>query len=101
MACGCSQEPDQGGSDRSALRIALILNATMFLVGGAAGWWAQSTGLLADALDMLADASAYALTLMAATRGSLFKRNAARWSGVLLCILGTSIVVDGPAWLVR
>jgi len=45
-----------------------------------AGVLAQSTGLLADALDMLTDAIAYGLALMAVSRGLKFKKNAARWS---------------------
>ena len=84
----------QPDAERATLRIALALNATMFVVGTAAGVWAQSSGLLADALDMLVDASAYALALLAVGRGAAFKRNAARWSGALLLILGAGIVVD-------
>jgi Co/Zn/Cd efflux system component len=94
MACECSRAPARTGKERATLRIALALNATMFVIGSAAGLWAQSTGLIADALDMLADASAYAIALLAVTRGDLFKRNAARWSGAVLLVLGFGIVVD-------
>jgi cation diffusion facilitator family transporter len=87
----------QTEAERATLRVALALNATMFVVGMAAGLWAQSSGLMADALDMLADASAYALALLAVRRGALFKRNAARWSGSLLLILGAGIVLH-VAW---
>jgi len=66
----------------------------MFVIGMAAGLWEQSTGLIADSLDMLADASAYALALLAVTRGLDFKRNAARWNGWLLLILGAGIILD-------
>lgn len=94
MACECTQAPAQTEQERATLRIALTLNATMFIVGMAAGLWAQSTGLMADALDMLADASAYALALLALTRTVAFKRNAARWSGSVLLILGVGIILD-------
>lgn len=94
MACECTQVTAQTQQERSVLRIALALNAMMFVVGLAAGLWAESTGLLADALDMLADASAYTLALLAVSRGLAFKKNAARWSGVLLLILGAGIVFD-------
>lgn len=94
MACECTQASVQTESERSTLRIALTLNATMFVIGTVAGLWAQSTGLLADALDMLAGASAYGLALVAVTRGAAFKRNAARWSGSPLLILGAGIVFD-------
>lgn len=94
MACECTQAQARTEAERATLRLALVLNATMFVVGTAAGLWAQSTGLIADALDMLADASAYALALLAVSRGPVFKRNAARWSGSLLLILGIGIVLD-------
>lgn len=94
MACECSNVSAQSEGERATLRIALGLNAAMFVIGMAAGLWAQSSGLMADALDMLADASAYALALLAVSRGAVFKRNAARWSGALLLILGVGIVLD-------
>jgi Co/Zn/Cd efflux system component len=65
-----------------------------FVVGMAAGLWAQSSGLMADALDMLTDATAYALGLMAMTRGMRFKQYSARWTGVTLMLLSAGIVAD-------
>ena len=94
MACECTQQSDKTDAERKTLRIALKLNVMMFVVGMAAGLWAQSTGLMADALDMLADVSAYTLALMAVTRTAAFKRYGARWSGALLLILGLGIVID-------
>ena len=94
MACECTRQSAKTDAERKTLRIALMLNVMMFVVGLAAGLWAQSTGLMADALDMLADASAYTLALMAVTRTAAFKRYAARWSGVLLLILGLGIVIE-------
>lgn len=79
---------------RRTLAIALVLNATMFVVGMIAGLLAQSSGLLADALDMLADASAYAIALLAIGRTLLFKRRAALTSGIVLAFLGTGVIVD-------
>ncbi|MFM0327899.1 cation transporter, partial [Caballeronia glebae] len=70
------------------------MNATMFVVGMAAGLWAQSSGLMADALDMLTDATAYGLGLMAATRGLRFKRYSARWTSATLMLLSVGIVAD-------
>lgn len=94
MTCECSNVSAQSEGERATLRVALSLNVTMFVIGIAAGLWAQSSGLMADALDMLADASAYALALLAVSRGAVFKRNAARWSGSLLLILGIGIALD-------
>ncbi len=94
MACECSSPSAATEKERKILRIALALNAAMFVIGMTAGLWAQSTGLMADALDMLADASAYGLGLLAVTRGAAFKRNSARWSGALLLILGLGIITE-------
>lgn len=92
MGCDCGHASAGTDEERKTLRMALALNATMFVVGTTAGLWAQSSGLLADALDMLADATAYALALLAIRRGPLFKQRSARLSGILLLLLGLGIV---------
>jgi Co/Zn/Cd efflux system component len=66
----------------------------MALIGGLAGWFAQSTGLLADALDMLSDAAAYAIALTAIGRSMLFKVRAATISGTILLALGAAVLVE-------
>ena len=91
--CGCHHEAGTA-RERRVLRIALLLNATMALVGGVAGWFAQSTGLLADALDMLSDASAYAIGLLAIGRSARFKAIAAWLSGFALLVLGAAVLVE-------
>src|SRR5713226_3421175 len=79
---------------RRVLRIALALNATMFVVGIVAGLLGQSSSLIADAFDMLADASAYAIALGAVGRSARFKAGAATLSGSLLLLLGVLVLVD-------
>lgn len=91
--CGCHHEA-KNAQERRVLWIALALNAAMAVIGGIAGWIAQSTGLLADALDMLSDASAYAIGLVAIGRTARFKVNAAWLSGSVLLILGIGILVE-------
>jgi cation diffusion facilitator family transporter len=81
-------------NERRALRIALGLNALMFVVGLVAGVIAESVGLIADSLDMLADALAYGLSLFAIGRSVLFKARVARMSGVLLLILGIGVMLE-------
>ena len=76
------------------LQIALALNATMFIVGVVAGLVGQSSSLIADALDMLADASAYAIALGAIRRSARFKASAATLSGSLLLLLGVLVLLD-------
>lgn len=80
--------------ERRILWIALALNAAMAVVGGVAGWIADSTGLLADALDMLSDATAYAIGLIAIGRTARFKANAALLSGSVLLLLGLGVLVE-------
>lgn len=66
----------------------------MFVVG-IAGWRvAQSIGLLADAFDMLADATAYAVAAWAVGRSSRHQQMAARWSGALLIALGLGVTSE-------
>ena len=91
--CGCHHEA-KNAQERKILTIALILNATMAVVGGIAGWIGQSTGLLADALDMLSDATAYAIGLVAIGRTASFKANAATLSGIALLLLGLGVLFE-------
>lgn len=94
MACDCTPPPVTADQQRQILKIALFLNAAMFGIGMTAGVLAQSTGLMADAIDMLADASAYALGLMAVNRGLAFRKNSARLSGMLLLALGLAVLAE-------
>ena len=64
----------------------------MFVVG-IIGWRvAHSTALLADAFDMLADASGYAVAHWAVGRSKRDQQTAARWNGAMLMALGLSII---------
>lgn len=92
--CGCGVPDVQTTRERRVLRIALALNAAMAVIGGLAGWIAQSTGLLADALDMLSDATAYAIALVAIGRSVKFKIGAAALSGTVLLVLGAGILFE-------
>ena len=58
---------------------------------------AHSMGLIADSLDMLADAMAYGIALAAWSRTADFKASAARISGTLLLVLGIGIFF-GVLW---
>lgn len=91
--CGCHVEASNP-VDRRVLWIALALNATMAVVETAGGVYADSSGLLADALDMLSDSFAYAIALFAIGRSSSFKSGAARLSGMLLLVLGIGVLVE-------
>ena len=92
--CRCGPTEVETKEQRRALWIALILNGIMFIVEVTAGIIAQSTGLIADGLDMLTDASAYAIALAAIGRSANFKAKAATLSGSLLMLVGIGVLAD-------
>ena len=81
-------------AQRRALWAVLGINLAMFVVELAAGLWAGSTGLLADSLDMLADASVYSIALLAVGRGRAGQRRAARTSGWLQLGLALLVLIE-------
>jgi Co/Zn/Cd efflux system component len=85
---------DAAASQPKILHIALALNLAMFVVGMGAGLVAHSSALIADSLDMLADAAAYTIALIAQRRGSKFKIATARTSGLVLTTLGCAVLID-------
>lgn len=88
-------------NEASTLRLLLAINAALFLVEILAGWLAQSTGLIADSLDMLADAFVYGLALWAVGRSSRAKLRAAHASGVLQALLAAGVFADvARRWVV-
>ena len=82
------------GSERRVLVAVLGINAAMFVIELLAGLWAQSTGLVADAVDMLADASVYAVALAAAGGAHAYQRRAARASGWLQLALAALVGIQ-------
>lgn len=75
--------------------LALIgINVFMFLIEISLGILSESTALIADSLDMLADASVYGIGLYAVGRSPLIKINAAHISGVIQIILGVTVSLD-------
>jgi Co/Zn/Cd efflux system component len=91
--CGCEIEI-QDKSERRVLIALLLINGIMFVAELIVGWWAQSTALIADALDMLADAMVYGVGLYAVGKSLLVKAHAARISGNLQVLLGLLVLVD-------
>ena len=91
--CGCEVEiKDQ--SQRQVLYWLLGINATMFVIEMGIGLLADSTALIADSLDMLADAVVYGVALYAIGKSLLHKANAARISGYFQMALGLLIIID-------
>lgn len=91
----CSHEFDQAEKlERKTLITLSVINAVMFLAEIVLGWLAESTGLIADSFDMLADAGVYGLSLYAVGKGVQKQSKAASISGVLQIILGTGVLLD-------
>jgi Co/Zn/Cd efflux system component len=81
-------------AERRALAIALAINAVFFCAELAAGIFARSMGLVADSLDMLADASVYSLSLVAVGGTALRKRRLAAGSGYMQFALAFGGLVE-------
>lgn len=93
VGCGCGAE-QAAELQRRTLWVVLVINSAMFVVELAVGLRAGSTGLIADSLDMLADAGVYGLSL-GAVGGSMTKqRRAAVLSGRLQIILAIWVLLD-------
>ena len=91
--CGCEMEATNA-RERKTLVIVLAINAFMFVFELALGLIAQSTGLIADSLDMFADASVYAVSLYAIGNSAALKGSAAKLSGILQSILAFVVLFD-------
>jgi Co/Zn/Cd efflux system component len=83
------------------LQILLALNGGMFALEVVLGWAAESMGLVADGLDMGADAAVYFLALLAVGASAHQKLRAARFAGhVQLALASVAILEVGRRWLV-
>ena len=80
--------------ERHILIIVLLINAGMFVAEFSAGLVSGSTALLADSLDMLADAIIYALGLFALGRAAHWRARAALTSGIFQLLLGVGVAVE-------
>ena len=76
-------DPPDNAAEARTLKLLLAINGLMFVVELAVGIWAQSTGLIADSLDMFADAAVYGLSLYAVGRAASLKTRAAHMAGWL------------------
>jgi len=85
---------DNDANEMSVLRKVFAINATMFVIGLVGGWIAQSTGLIADSLDMFADASVFGLSMYAVGKSMSHKKRAARISGYLQMLLAVFAVSE-------
>lgn len=76
------------------LKILLAINAVLFVIELTVAWFAESTGLLADSLDMLADAAVYSIALYAVGRSAKAKLRTAHISGWLQAVLAVGALAE-------
>jgi len=86
--------------ERGTLLLLIAINGVMFIIELAAGWVADSMGLIADSLDMLADAGVYGIALLAVGSSPVRKVQAAAASGCLqLALAGVVLLEVARKWL--
>lgn len=81
-----------GKRQSSTLKVVLGINVLMFLVEVVAGWYAGSTALLADSLDMLGDAFAYGFSLYVVGRSDALKAVSAMFKGGIIAAFGLFVL---------
>ena len=81
-------------AEAKVLWVLLGINAVMFVVEMAAGWWAASAALISDAVDMFADAAVYGVALYAVGMGARHKLSAARIAGGLQLALALAALFE-------
>ena len=91
--CDCEIEAKNKKETR-VLLILLSINAFMFIAEITFGIISESTALIADSLDMLADATVYGIGLYAIGGPISVKIKAAYVSGIFQILLGLSVAVD-------
>jgi hypothetical protein len=87
MPCDCHCE-ENTEIRRHTLVLLLVINATMFCLELVVGILANSTALLADSVDMFADAAVYGIALYAVWKPHFLKRRAAFITGIFQGVLG-------------
>lgn len=84
---------------KRTLLIVLLLNAGLFVMLGIGGLAADSSALIANALDNASDAVVYLVSFLAIGRAMIWKQRAARLSGILLLVFAVAVLIDaGRRW---
>ncbi|MGE3681034.1 MAG: cation transporter [Bdellovibrionales bacterium] len=89
-----SKDDASSTSESKVLWQLLAINGFMFVAEMTFGLYAQSAGLIADSLDMFADAAVYGLSLYAVGKAIQLKKRAARLSGYLQVLLALGALIE-------
>lgn len=96
----CSKKGDtiaelgRKADQRRVLIVVMVINFIMFIVEFGGGVLARSSALMADSVDMLADAVVYALSLYALSRGPRWEAGAALAKGGIILLFGLAVIVE-------
>ena len=85
---------DDPARQKSILRQVLLWNLGLFVGLGIAGWVADSSALMANAVDNASDAAVYLISYLAIDRQPAWKRWAAMLSGVMLLLFACFVLAD-------
>ncbi len=88
----CTPPLPDTGAFRRALWIALVANLLMFFVEAAASWHAQSSALLADAIDFLGDTANYAVSVGALAMVTMWRSRVALVKGWTMALYGVGVL---------
>jgi Co/Zn/Cd efflux system component len=94
MTCDFQHHTENPNVQLKLLWTVLLINFGFFLIEIVAGLISGSMGLVADSLDMLADAVVYGLSLWAVGSMVQRKRKVAAWSGYLQLLLALIGLVE-------
>ncbi len=86
--------PQDERQQRRTLLTGLGLNAGLAAALGIGGVSADSSALLANALDNASDAAVYLISFLAIGRAGTWKRGATRASGIMLLVFAVGVLVD-------
>ncbi|MDY6467802.1 cation transporter [Acinetobacter faecalis] len=95
MACSCSSAPapqKPNSKFRTALWIALIINAAMFIVELIGGAYAHSSSLWADSLDFFSDAVNYGVSLAVLSASLYWRATVALAKGIVMATFGFVVI---------
>ena len=76
------------------LKLLLAINGVLFFIEFISGIIAASTGLIADSLDMFADAAVYSIALYAVGKAAKYQLKAAHFAGWIQLLLALIVIID-------
>ncbi|MES2801698.1 MAG: cation transporter [Bdellovibrionota bacterium] len=70
------------------LKQVMVINYSVFFIEFICGYYAKSTALMADSLDLLGDAAIYGISLYALSQGPLWNARAGFLKGLVMAMFG-------------